>query len=854
MADDLMTLTVPEDVKGLVLTRLSGTEYLSRLFRFRLDLLGPASDPITFDKMLGKSVTVGIPILGGGTRYLNGIISRFVQVAPVANDKYIPYRAIMVPQFWQLTKIKQCWAYQNVTVPQIINQLLPNPPYKFTTAIQGTENFPTLQCCVQYRESSFHFLSRLLEQEGLFYYFQHETGKHTAMIGNASWANMPVAAPNTVGFAPGQGAGPTTVGQITRWRFGQRVASGSYTLWDYSFELSQTNLSSQAQSLKPEVSVGKKKVKLNLPISEKLTKYDYPGYYAWQYDNVDAQGNQGKNDISPTVKDAAQRYGQLWMQRSAVESLRIRGSSDCAQFQAGCKFNVDGTGKNWEGTYLLTAVRHQADQTAAVQGEKGAALRYSNRFTALPWDTTNLPYVPPKRHRKPTVKGIQTGVVVGVSGQDISTDPNARVKVQFFWNTQGSADMKGTDGTSPPNFQYWKKGEVSTQPESSPPTPTNSAWVRVAQGWAGRGWGHITIPRLGQEVVVDFLEGDPDQPLVVGSVYNSTNGVPFAPLPTMANASGMKTFTPGGDLSKDYSGLAFNDTKGNELVQLLSNLDLILNTKRHMVQNVPGNLYQNIGGKTVKLAGGLPDLGGETQTYQSKADPATPPFGYPPNYTGTGVVSKFFPDYTINFGETASSTLGISLSHVVGSSTSVVVNPLYLWPANPATMFNKILAAGLLLGRNNLIFAQQLEFFLGVKTLVITGGKIETMLGETTTGDRGPVGNYFFTALKTWSKIFTLASIVILLGIGGFSGMVQDAWGKTDPWKGQLLWGSLLGLMYIPMMIAYYYMYFALMCKKGVAWARTSIDKIAETKNLLVSVQNINDYANFMDGVANAFM
>ena len=278
--------------------------------------------------------------------------------------------------------------------------------------------------------------------------------------------------------------------------------------------------------------------KLSLDGTDKLELYEYPGFYAQRFDGVNRGGGEQPSELEKIFKDN-RRTASLRMQEEAARAVSVRGSSSCRHMMSGHKFTLERH-FDADGEYVLTGVSHSASITAGGYRSGGsAAFEYQNQFECIP---VALPFRPARLTPKPTVRGTQTAVVVGPPGEEIFTDKYSRVKVQFHWDREGQYDAD------------------------------SSCWIRVATIWAGKGWGVIHIPRIGQEVVVDFLEGDPDQPIVIGSVYNADQ-MPPGELPKHGMVSGlMSRTTPGGGPS-NFNGIRADDTKAKEHLNIQAEYD-----------------------------------------------------------------------------------------------------------------------------------------------------------------------------------------------------------------------------------------------------------------------------------------
>jgi type VI secretion system secreted protein VgrG len=490
-----IAISTPLGKDVLLLRGFTGSEGISQLFHFDLDLLSE-SDSIKFQDIVGKNVTLRIFDAKGDERYWNGFISRFSQGSQ--DLRLIGYRAQMVPWLWFLTRTADCRIFQNKTVPDIIKKIFSDLKFQdFELRLYG--DFTPRDYCVQYRETDFNFVSRLMEEEGIYYYFNHRKEKHVLILANDPAAHEACPAQKTARYDLRAGA-TTDDDVLTAWHYQEEFRPGAWAQTDYNFETPSTSLA----------------VTVNGKNSYEI--YEYPGEH-----RVRADGD---------------KLARIRLQEQSVPAAVSQGSGSCRHFMSGFKFALeDHYRSDLNKPYLLTAVRHAASQADYVNGSAGVELNYQNSFECIPFST---PFRPPRVTPQPFVQGCQTAVVVGPGGEEIYTDKHGRVKVQFHWDREG------------------KKNENS------------SCWVRVSHPWAGKGWGSISIPRIGQEVIVDFLEGDPDQPIIIGRVYNAEQTPPFG-MPGGAMISGVKSnSTKGGGGNNEIS---LNDTKGNELINIHAQFD-----------------------------------------------------------------------------------------------------------------------------------------------------------------------------------------------------------------------------------------------------------------------------------------
>ncbi len=523
-----LTVKTPLGDDVLLPTGFRGYEAVSQLFSYQLELLAEQSTRIDFDKLMGQKVSFTLALPEDKIRHFHGICVRLSQGGRDAD--FTSFRMEVVPQLWILTRISQSRIFQHMTVPDILKKLLAG--LDVTYEIMGT--FEPRDYCVQYQESDFNFVSRLMEEEGLYYFFKHTAQGHQLVIANTPQSHPDLPEHATIVFE-GITGGERQEERIAEWRKTQEVRSGKYLLWDHCFELPHKHLEAE-QKIQDSVAAGKVTHKLKVGNNEMFEIYDYPGAYAQRFDGVDKGGGEQPDQLQKIFQDNQRTVG-IRMQQEALPGLRIRGSSDCRHMIPGHKFTLERH-FDADGQYVLTSVEHAVKLSGDYRSGGEMDLSYENRFTCIP---LALPYRPLRITPKPVVQGSQTAVVVGPPGEEIFTDKYGRVKVQFHWDREGQYDSG------------------------------SSCWVRVGTAIAGRQWGMIHIPRIGQEVIVDFLEGDPDQPIIVGGVYNADQVPPYK-LPDHKSKSTYKSYsTLGGG---GFNEIRFEDKKGQEQVFVHGHKDL----------------------------------------------------------------------------------------------------------------------------------------------------------------------------------------------------------------------------------------------------------------------------------------
>jgi type VI secretion system secreted protein VgrG len=478
----------------LLLTSMSGSEEIGRLFDYRLELAS-MNHQIKAADIVGQNVSIRLDLPAGKKRYFNGFVSCFTQTP--ASGRLARYRATVVPWLWFLTRCADCRIFQEKTVPEIIKQVLKDRGY---TDLEDALNssYGTWDYCVQYRETDFNFISRLMEQEGIYYFFKHADGKHTMVLADSAGAHEAYPQFEEVKYRPPDDrAGDEEY--ITDWIVETRVQPGAYALNDFDFENTKKDLRSRAK-------VGREHEAADFEI------YDYPGNYT---ETGDGDGY------------ARRRIEELQAQYEVAT-----GGSDARGICTGCTFSLcEHPRQDQNRTYLITSAKYRIDAGEPYSGGHGdGSCDYSCNFTAI---EANQPFRSPRITAKPSISGPQTAIVVGPSGEEIYTDKYGRVKVKFHWDRYSKADEN------------------------------SSCWIRVAQVWAGRNWGAVYTPRIGQEVIVEFLEGDPDRPIITGRVYNGQVMPPYD-LPTNKTMSTLKSNSSKG--GQGFNEIRFEDKKGDEQI------------------------------------------------------------------------------------------------------------------------------------------------------------------------------------------------------------------------------------------------------------------------------------------------
>ncbi len=508
-------LTTPLGENKLTLVRLDASEGLSELFEFRVEAVS-TEDTIPFDDLLGRSCSVKVKLYDEGPdRHFTGIAVE-AQTLGVRHDLFV-YELLLRPSLWLLSKTNNCRIWHEKTALDIIKEVLSDRRVDFRVATQRT--FPKLEYCVQYRETDLDFVSRLMEQHGIYYFFEHESSKHTMVLADSKSAHKPIPDLKTIDFAQTTVATRHPVENLQQWSSQRRFRTGKFELKDYNFKQPGANMvgdhSGQERYEKAQ-----------------LECYDYPGKYDTQSD--------GKTYAEVRL-DAEQALDHRRYARGEAPSLFPGGLTTLQ------KHPTDSENQQ----YLVVRARHSYAIQLYRSGAGSSGRPYDGSYEFLPHDRVfRAPIMTPK----PVVYGPQTARVVARPNNDseeidVDDDGYGRIRVRFHWDRDDK----------------------------------RSCWVRVAQNWAANKWGTQFIPRIGMEVVVEFLEGDPDRPLVVGAVYNGDNKHPYS-VPDNKTQSGIRS-----DSSKGHNGyneFMFEDAKDSEKIRVHAQKDLetkILNSETRTI-------------------------------------------------------------------------------------------------------------------------------------------------------------------------------------------------------------------------------------------------------------------------------
>jgi type VI secretion system secreted protein VgrG len=482
----------------LVLTRFDATEGLSELFEYRVEAISEEED-ISFDNAIGQNCSVTLKSYGS-ERHFNGVLVEAQWLG--MKGVYYAYRLVLRPQLWLLSHSADCRIFSNKKAPDIIKTVLGDFGIDHHLALQ--EQYPELEYCVQYRETHLAFVSRLMEQHGIYYFFKHTSDKHTLWLADGKSSHEPVPGHASTPFVPLAGDDRRDREHIYHWSSERRFRTRTFKLNDYDFKSPGKNLLVDKQDSEK---YAKKEIKY----------YDHPGKYK--------EENDGK------------LYVKVQLEADQALDHRRHATGDAASLFPGGLTKLEQHSRNSENEeYLVVRSQHSFVSEFYRTGADVAPgqVYYGN----YEFQKSDRPFRAPIVTPKPQVLSMHTAKVAGKEGEEIDTDEYGRIRVNFYWDQRKEF----------------------------------SRWMRVAHMWASKNWGTQFIPRVGMEVVVAYEEGDPDFPLVIGSVYNGDNGHPYK-VPDNKTQSGFKSRSTKGGSANEYNEFRFEDKKGSEEIVLHAQKD-----------------------------------------------------------------------------------------------------------------------------------------------------------------------------------------------------------------------------------------------------------------------------------------
>jgi len=672
-----VTLTTPFGAGVLLLDSFGGREAISELFEFELRMRSSTGglDPTT---IVGQSVTLTLQDSTGVARYLNGIVTRFLNAGSDATYSF--YTATLAPQLWLLTLTRDRTIYQNMGADAIIEDVL--GAYGITYQSQLTNTYLAREYCVQYDESAFQFISRLMEDEGIFYFFTFANNVHTLVLADSPSAH-PACASATIYCAPDSSTTAQS-DRIAAFERGLGISASLHMMGDYDSTTAEISLSSidGASSGSSATSSTSSTTSTTSSSSSSASstsstsgespgvRYTFPGKYA---SSTDAQRKVG-------VRLAAQQ----------LQAQIGKGTSFCYNLTAGSTFTLSGHPDSaFNVEYVARSVTHRVSQDT-----------YENTFEVFPF---SVPFRAPLTTPLPVVAGTHTANVVGSSGEEIWTDAYGRIKIKFHWDRSPGRDQN------------------------------SSCWVRVSQAWAGSGWGHWVLPRIGQEVVVSYIDGDPDRPLVTGSVYNLQSSLPIA-LPGSQTQSVMRSRSSKGGTAGNE--IRMEDLLNSEQLYLFAQKDMNVSITNALTTTVVGadetHTVQK-GNRTVQV-----QTGNETHTVQGTRsltvtgnETHTNSAAYTQSVSGnhTHTVSgnhshTVSGDYTLNV--TGNCTLNVTGNFVIAATGSVSIKSDQGVTSQAGT--SHTVAAGTSLSLQGMSISEQASMSHSIEagaSLQLTGGVVE---------------------------------------------------------------------------------------------------------------------------------
>ena len=677
---------------ALLFHRMTAREELGRLFEYELDLLSK-DEQIKFKDVLGQPLTVHLDLPSGKKRHFNGFATRFSQPGKVGN--YSAYRCVLRPWLWFLTRTTDCRIFQEMAAPDIIKQIFRDQGFTdFEESLSG--QYRTREYCVQYRETDFNFVSRLMEEEGIYYYFKHEKTRHLLVLSDSYSAHNPIPEYEQIPYHPPTETLAREEDHIFDWQLAQEIQPGVCSLNDFDFERPKAGLAVKSSIKREHAQAG-------------MEIYDYPGNYLMTKD--------GEGYARTRIEELQSQFEQVAAKANA------RGLAPGGLFEL-----TEHPREDQNREYLVVSATHQVrSQEYESRASAKTEPLYECVFTCI---DSHQPFRSSRLARKPTVQGPQTAIVVGPSGDEIWTDKYGRVKLHFHWDREDRPDEN------------------------------RSCWVRVAQVWAGKGWGGIAIPRIGQEVIVDFLEGDPDRPIITGRVYNADNMTPYE-LPAHATQSGLKSRSSKGGTPENFNEIRFEDEKGAE--------EMYIHAERNRTIVVEADENHSVGASRTRTVGSTESATIGTDRTKKIGANETEAIGANKTITvGANHDETIAANMTLTVGANQTVTVGAAANHAVGGPMTLSVGgPLTITSASESnTKFGAFAEhtfgvkhetiGGL---KSELVGGAKMEAFAGLHVSVAAGAKIE----------KGPMKQLLADSVEIESTSVKISAPSIKLSSGGAS-------------------------------------------------------------------------------------
>jgi type VI secretion system secreted protein VgrG len=487
----------------LLLKDATVREELGRMSAIDIDLLSP-NESVALDDLLGRGMSIELVVDGDKPRFFHGLVAECSQTGRLG--RYSRYSARVVPWLWLLTRTGDCRIFQQKSIPDILKAVFrEHGTADFEDSLSGS--YSPREYCVQYMETDFNFVSRLMEEEGIYYYFRHEKDKDTLVLCDSTGAHSATPSYESIPYFPPSDNAVREQDHVNEWLLSHSMQTGKLAHTDFDFVKPRTSLLAQHS------------IAGTYPKSDEEL-FEYPGGYYMVGDGT--------------------RYAQRRLEAIQHQHEQVSGSGNVRGLAVGALFTLESHPRDDQNReYLVVSATHHLQGTDYESGVSHAASDVTTSFEAIP---SQRPYRSPLTSRRARITGPQTAIVVGKAGEEIYTDQYGRVKVQFHWDRQGKRDEN------------------------------SSCWVRVSQVWAGKNWGAMHIPRIGQEVIVDFLEGDPDRPIITGRVYNAAEMPPYD-LPANQTQSGVKSRSSKGGSPANFNEIRFEDKMGSEMLTIHAEKD-----------------------------------------------------------------------------------------------------------------------------------------------------------------------------------------------------------------------------------------------------------------------------------------
>jgi type VI secretion system secreted protein VgrG len=653
----------PHGVGELDVLEWAATERLSSPFECSVTAHPRPGVDVDVDGLVGEAAALFALGPDGSVRPLHGMIAKLRFWEEGSGESARRLQLTVVPRLWRLSKVVRSRIFQDATVPEIVCKVLDEAKVEHRRALSG--RYAKRSYCVQYRESDFDFVSRLLEEEGIFYFFEHRSDGHVVVLGDAPSAHPELPGAGRIVFRE-KSRMASDAHCVHSFAAIRELRSGTVTLRDFDETRPALDLTASSSAGGGDLEI-----------------YDYPG---------------GHRDAPAGTARARVR-----LEGERVGAAQFAGASPCKPISPGFHFELaEHPQGELNGPFLVVSAEHRGQQHGVLPGVAAASVErasYENDFVCMAAD---VPFRPEQRTRRPAVGGAQTALVVGPQGEEIHTDAQGRVKVQFHWDREGKRDDR------------------------------SSCWIRVAQSWAGPGWGALYLPRIGQEVVVEFLEGDPDRPLITGAVYNGANPPPID-LPGGKTRSTLRSASsPGGDGANE---LRFEDSKGQEEIYLHAQKDLNVVVENDASRSVGGNesiaverdRARSVGGsQSLQVAKDDTSTVGGSQQLTVGANRTTT--------VGAAHVETVGGDQSVSVGGAQAVTVALASSESVGLGKALNVGGAYA--VNVGGAMNE-LVAGLKAeevggAKVELVGAKKSETVVGSRTVHVGGDLTESVVGSRT--------------------------------------------------------------------------------------------------------------------------